>query len=307
MKIRISILAIVFTWPFILVSVGAIRAQNESPAAKEKKLLDDQKAAVLGKVMSGIKQRPRVLLLGTFHFQDAGLDDYKPKFVFDPLSEAGQKQVAEVLDRLERFAPTKIVVEYPAAQQGKLDELFGRFQEGKGKPSRNETTQLGFALAKRLKHGRVYAFDAQPNKDIPVIDVKAAAARLGQEKLAGGSAMRSYFEAIEILDKMKTELTLRQNLLIQNDPTIVRLGHGAYLIGSFKVSDGKEYPGADAFPTRWFNRNLRMFANLERIASAADDRLLVIVGAGHLGILRHCLESCPEMELVEVERYLSAK
>ncbi len=38
--------------------------------------------------------RAQLLLLGTFHFKDAGLDGYKPKHDVDILSEEGQKQVA---------------------------------------------------------------------------------------------------------------------------------------------------------------------------------------------------------------------
>ena len=49
----------------------------------------------------------------------------------------------------------------------------------------------------------------------------------------------------------------------------------------------------------WYARNLRIFRNIQAIATEPDDRIMVIFGAGHLGILRQQLESYPGMELVE--------
>lgn len=59
-------------------------------------------------------------------------------------------------------------------------------------------------------------------------------------------------------------------------------------------------------PTKiaWYNRNLRIFANLLRIIEREDERILLVIGSGHLGILRHAVETSPEYQLVEVEGYL---
>ena len=56
--------------------------------------------------------------------------------------------------------------------------------------------------------------------------------------------------------------------------------------------------------TAWYNRNLRIFANLQRITEPPGERLLVVYGAGHIPILRHCVEASPEYDLVEVADYL---
>ena len=71
----------------------------------------------------------------------------------------------------------------------------------------------------------------------------------------------------------------------------------------FKVGVGDEYIGAD-WATAWFNRNLRIFANLQRITERPDERILLVIGAGHVPILRHCVQASPEYELVEVQEYL---
>ena len=43
------------------------------------------------------------------------------------------------------------------------------------------------------------------------------------------------------------------------------------------------YPGPDHV-TAWYNRNLRIFANLQRLAAAPDERILLVIGAGHVRI-----------------------
>jgi pheromone shutdown protein TraB len=71
------------------------------------------------------------------------------------------------------------------------------------------------------------------------------------------------------------------------------------------ILPGDEYPGVDA-KTAWYNRNLRIFANLQRITDRTDERILVIIGAGHVPILRHTVQASPEYALVEVADVLGA-
>jgi hypothetical protein len=54
----------------------------------------------------------------------------------------------------------------------------------------------------------------------------------------------------------------------------------------------------------WYNRNLRIFRNLQRITRGPDERLLLIIGSGHLPILRFVAEHSPEYVLEEPGDYL---
>ena len=88
-------------------------------------------------------------------------------------------------------------------------------------------------------------------------------------------------------------------LRFMNHPRVLRLSHAVYLVGGFHAADGAEFPGPDGFVTHWHNRNLRIFANLRRAAQPGQ-RVVVLIGAGHVPILRHCVEASPEFRLVEV-------
>jgi hypothetical protein len=117
------------------------------------------------------------------------------------------------------------------------------------------------------------------------------------------SEMDAYFSAYEEEDAKRLERTLRETLRQANEPGNILEGHGSYMIGSIKIGVGSEYPGVDSI-VPWYTRNLRIFANLQRITDQPDDRLLLIIGGGHVPILRHCVEASPEYALVEVGDYL---
>src|SRR5262249_45278445 len=56
--------------------------------------------------------KPKVMILGTFHFANPGLD-YTKVERDSILSEKRQKEVRDLIDRLKTFKPTKIAVEVP--------------------------------------------------------------------------------------------------------------------------------------------------------------------------------------------------
>lgn len=105
-------------------------------------------------------------------------------------------------------------------------------------------------------------------------------------------------------DQRKTELCLRELLLRANVEVHILRGHGRYLVDEFKVGGDGEYQGVD-WVTHWYNRNLRIFANLQRITESPEERILLVIGGGHVPVLRQCVQASPEYELVEVSAYLS--
>ena len=105
--------------------------------------------------------RARLLLLGTFHFDDAGLDEHKPEHAFDALSEIRQKEIEQVVALLQTYGPTRIAVEVMPDRQTWLDEKFREYRTENSPLGRNEIYQIGFRLAKRLGLEQLYAVDAK--------------------------------------------------------------------------------------------------------------------------------------------------
>jgi hypothetical protein len=69
-----------------------------------------------------------------------------------------------------------------------------------------------------------------------------------------------------------------------------------------RVGAGDGYAGADLL-SRWYERNIRIFANLQRVVEPGD-RVVVLIGSGHAPILRELVTYDPTMRRVEAVEYL---
>jgi hypothetical protein len=257
------------------------------------------------------KPRARVLLLGTFHFKDAGLDDHKPQHGFDAMSEERQKEIAEVLDLLAVFNPTVIAVERKPRDQARLDEAYNGYLAGERELGPNEIYQIGFRLGKRLGLERLIAVDAPSRSYFPEMTQEQYEARVASlmegidpVRIEAEMAWDGRFEQMYLWeDNLTDNQTLREHLIYSNDEDVLRRHHGHYLVTEFKLGRGEDYFGVDS-RTSWYNRNLRIFQNIQRATRGPEDRILVLIGAGHVPILRHAVEASPEYELVEVRDML---
>ena len=253
-------------------------------------------------------QRTSVLVLGMFHFRDAGLDEYKPRFSIDVMAEERQREIEDLLQRLATFRPTIIAVEWREERQAVLDSTYDAFRGGERPAAANEREQIGFRLAQRLGHERVRAIDAAARWYDSAMNgdtLTARALRFGQTSLAPRAMAwdRWYELRSQHQDSIKTTMPLRDYLLQLNSEESMQDILGQYLYGSIEVGGRGDYSGADT-RSAWYNRNLRIFSNLLRLQSGREERILVVIGAGHAPLLRHFIANAPEMRLVQPAEYL---
>jgi hypothetical protein len=250
------------------------------------------------------QKKSKVMILGTFHFNDGGHDEYKPKFSVNIKSEKRQQEVKELLQILEKFKPTMVTIENKPERQKFHDSLYNEFINKRYEPGPNEIYQVCYRLAAMMGHKKLYTIDAPARGFEDEINVDSFAVVHQQQQYADSLYSKMFFALYARDDSMKSILPLRTSLAYQNDPERLRLGLGHYLIGDFKVAAEGHYPGADG-ATSWWNRNLRIFSNILRLAAASkEERIFVMIGAGHLQILRFLAMACPEIEFVDAYDYL---
>jgi len=233
-----------------------------------------------------------LLILGTFHFSNPGLDSYKPKYDIDIFSSEKQKELKEVLDVIKRYQPTKIAIEVHKTKQGIIDSLYQAYLKGEFELKSNEIYQIGFRLAKMLGHTHVYAVDAKARSFEDGLTDQAYEAKSNYftGKASQSSLQREYLieqnfnELYTKEDLLKTKMSLLDYFLLLNDSELVRIGHGHYLVGQFKMGEKDDYFGPDN-TIFWYSRNLRIFHNLLQINEPGKDKIFFLVGAGHLPIL----------------------
>ncbi len=250
----------------------------------------------------------KVMTLGVFHFEFPNRDVVKTsdKDKIDVLDAKYQEEIEKLVSELKDFKPTRIFVEAKVEKQNYIDSLFKAYLEGRHSLGRNEVEQLGFRLAKELNINHLNCIDTwgkmYESLDYLMSDTSSKAKKFS----------KYYFDnpdTIYLNKKDHMAFTgsrgIIKNLIEMNDPSHIRESLGTYLIGHFKYEENKDdYTGADFEAGRWFDRNLRIFRNVQRYITKDTNRILVIFGAGHMNILNYLFECSPEFKLISPEPYL---
>lgn len=252
----------------------------------------------------GLGERAKVLLLGTFHFRKSNVHIYNEEHQLDILSEQRQAEVEEVVSLLARFQPTKVALECQLDREDAMNRHYLAYREGHRALEPDEREQLGFRLAHRLNHPRVWAIDAWGRDYDSWELVEEHARRLGRRDFADVPWKARVFNLHRHDDRLKTRVSLREYLRYLNSEERLAVDHGIYL-ALFNTGRRGDYTLVDHVTGWWYNRNLRIFANLQAITESPADRILVIIGQGHLPLLRHAVQASYEHELVEVAAYLA--
>ncbi|MGJ3233164.1 MAG: DUF5694 domain-containing protein [Oceanicaulis sp.] len=245
---------------------------------------------------AALAQEPiEVMVLGTYHFDGGGADLHNAD-VEDPRSPEGQRQIAELLDRLEPFAPTKIMVELTPEHEDRFNAAYRAFLAGEHELSVNERQQVGMALAARLGHDRLYAVDFQNGMDFEAMLGAAQANEQGRVLAqfdAFNTDIAAFMREIEAMGVM-------ERLRVMNGPAASDMHDGYFILAQMGAPHdpvGAREMGA------WWERNLIIFSNIAFHAEPGD-RVLVIYGSGHKPLLDQFFAGAPGFTLIDSLAYL---
>jgi hypothetical protein len=238
----------------------------------------------------------QVMLIGTFHFKDAGLDVVKTKDV-DIFTEDAQEYLQAFTRRLQGFKPTRVLLEYNPENDALINGRYREYLAGEFELPANEIYQLGFRIARLAGHERVYSFD---NRDVEW----QAEAMFEYAKAHDSPEMETFNEIIQALgvenEQARASMDLRGLLRRQNDPEMARRNMDLYLTTN-PIGTGDGYPGAIASAS-WWKRNFFMYANIQKRAEPGE-RVIAIGGSGHMAILKQLLAIDGRLEGVAVNPY----
>ena len=234
--------------------------------------------------------RAEVLVLGVYHMANPGRDVFNMQ-ADDVLAPKRQAEIAQLIEVLKRFRPTKVAVEGDVGD----DRIRNRYADhvaGKHELSRNETEQIGFRLARELGHKTVYPVDV--DGEFPFQRVVNYAKASGRSKeldammAETGAMVKAQGEYLASHSIFETLLYMNADDKIAGDVGFYyRLAH---------FGEPGDWAGADLLAD-WFRRNVRIYSNVTRLADSPSERVLAIFGAGHLGWLRHDVSSDPTLRL----------
>jgi hypothetical protein len=234
--------------------------------------------------------RAEVLVLGLYHMANPGHDIYNMR-ADDVLAPKRQAEIGEVVEALKRFRPTKVAVEADV-QSDRVPKAYADYVAGRNDLTRNETEQIGFRLARELGHKAIFAVDV--DGDFPYQRLVNYAKGAGRSKDL--DAIMGVFGAMtKAQGEFLASHTILETLVYMNADERADESLGLYLRMA-GIGEPGDWAGADLVAD-WFRRNVRIYSNVAGLASAPNERVLAIFGAGHLGWLRQDVVNDPTLRL----------
>jgi len=233
----------------------------------------------------------QVMLLGTVHMANPNLDAENID-VPDVRAPALQAELDSLVERLAAFAPQKVMVEWVwGDEQARADSAYAAYLAHDGHTeSRDEIEQVAFRLARRLGLGRVLAIDYARSMQLGGVR---------QFWAAGGQTIHTmdYDRLVPERLRVDTDSLIRAVSMTAfhawlNDDAALRGNHFGMFAGLLGAGAGDAYAGPDAI-TAWYGRNLNMVHHILRAVEPGDERVFVLVGAGHVRAMRHFLDEAP--------------
>ena len=278
---------------------------------------DDHTDISTGDMMQMTK-KPTIMILGSSHLANPGMDGTNTK-MDDVLAPKRQREIKQLVKQLKAFSPTKIAMEVDFSRDAEINADYQGYLNGTYQLKRNEGHQIGFRLAKQLGHSKIYCVDYfRSSKDNPIfrggidsnlINTIDFAKKHNQEHLFGSHPRDPGKVIVDEngtvwIEPEKYEPII--DMLIRlNQPAWSRASQRAYLHDA-RVGLGDEYPGVNWLVHIWYDRNLKIFVNITRITESADDRILLMMGAGHIFLVQQFLEDSGDYIVESPLKYLEA-
>jgi hypothetical protein len=188
-------------------------------------------------LLSDNSEQTSIMLLGMYHFNNPGKDSYNTE-VDDYWSDKRQKEIKEVVDLLEEFKPTKILVELSPSEQSKIDSIYNLYLKDQIalkdiQGGINEVYQIGLRLGKQLDGIDVITIDHNGNWLAPYADFIADT--LEYEDYLNHSS--SYAQGMKERNVLFSESSIRENLVYLNEREQIINNHNYYNNVAIKVKD----------------------------------------------------------------------
>jgi hypothetical protein len=244
-------------------------------------------------------KKAEILVLGTYHMANPGHDVFNMK-ADDVLAPKRQQEIAELMEVLKRFNPTKIAIEVDVTSE-KAPKQYADYLAGKYTLSRNEIDQIGYRLAKELGHKTVYPVDVDGEFPLQRVinfakangkndQLEASMAEIGKQVKAQNEFMLSH-SVLEMLQNMNSDAMAKQGVATYFD----------YM----PYGEPYEYAGPDLLAA-WYQRNIRIYHNIRMLIDSPNERILVIYGAGHLGWLQQDVSNDSAVTLRKLSEFTAA-
>lgn len=240
----------------------------------------------------------QVLNFGTFHM---GYTNDASSTEFDENNLENQKKIHEIAKQLSAFKPTVILVETEADYNPTLQTNYNNYlkdPEIKFEQP-DEIELLAFELGRLSGTKKIFGVDHKMNYNYNIANEMENSIDSSWHNLYREDPQRFFPEVNIEMDSLDL---LSQLKLINHDRFLDFLitvnADNLTHVGS---EDGFE--GADE-AAKLYQRNLRMYSNINRIDLQKDDRVFILMGATHTAFFRDFISRSHKYEMVNTFDYL---
>lgn len=243
-------------------------------------------------------EKIQVLNFGTFHM---GFTTDANKEEFDEHDRKNQQRVHAIAEKLTDFDPTVILVEQEPKYNEKVQREYSNYVNNPDTVFQNpsEIELLAYELGRLSGTERIYGIDHKMGYNYRIghqIDNEIDSTwyyRYYQDPLKHYPSVNTDRDSLSLLNKLK---------LTNNDRYLdFLMAVNADMLTHAGTKDGFE--GADE-AAKYYQRNLRMYSNLNRINLSEEDRVFILMGASHTAFFRDFMSRDPKYKMVNTFKYL---
>ena len=243
----------------------------------------------------------KVLNVATFHF---GYTSDANKVDFDEEDRKTQEEIRALSKMLAEFKPTIICIENHPQYDAEINRVYQEYLNDPSQLNTNygERSMVAFDVARLNNVSQLYGIDSYMDYNYLIGEQIVNTIDSATYRDYMNNPFKDSPELAE-LDKNFDNLPLLEKLRFYNHPKVLDFNININADNLLYVGTQDGFEGADE-AAKFYQRNLRIYSNLNRIPMTKNDRVFILMGAAHASFLRELLERSPKFEMVNTLDYL---
>ena len=206
------------------------------------------------------------------------------------------------MDHIAQFEPTSIAFE-SGPDTGRILRRYAQFKTSGSIDRADEIDRIRFRVMERFGIDTLYGMDAPTpdedpwtHRDSSVLHPLVDSVYADRDFTSDDEVSKRYRAYYSAMDAYSSEHTLLESFRLMNSDKALDREFGASLAGDFKLG---KHRGADGLAMHWYARNLCIFLKIQELHMGPADRLLVLFGAGPMGVLNQLFDRSTEFRPVK--------
>jgi len=263
----------------------------------------DQKKTVEEKpaVQQTASEKIKVLNVATFHF---GYTSDANKVDFDENDRKRQEEIRSLSKMLAEFKPTIICIENHPQYDQEINQAYQEYLKDPSQLNTNygERSMVAFDVARLNNVTQLFGIDSYMDYNYLIGEQIVNTIDSATYRDYMNNPFKDSPELAE-LDKNFDNLPLLEKLRFYNHPKVLDFNININADNLLYVGTEDGFEGADE-AAKFYQRNLKIYSNLNRVPMTKNDRVFILMGAAHASFLRELLERSPKFEMVNTLDYL---